>query len=60
MAQYKIESPLLDGFTVGDLVSASDFAEGTNLDALVEGGFITLSKAKPEPKSELPKESTNG
>jgi hypothetical protein len=50
VAQYKVESGLLDGFAVGDIVSESDFAEGTNVDALVEGGFLS---ATSKPKSVL-------
>lgn len=46
MAQYKVESALLDGFNVGDVVSESDFAEGINVDALVEGGFLSVAKSK--------------
>lgn len=48
MAQYKVESPLVDGFAVGDTVSESDFAEGTNIEALVEGGFLSATN---KPKS---------
>lgn len=46
MAQYKVESELLDGFKVGDVVNESDFAEGINIDALIEGGFISPNKTK--------------
>lgn len=46
MAQYKVESDRLEGFKVGDIVTESDFAEGVNVDALVEGGFISPNKAK--------------
>lgn len=50
MAQYKVENALLDGFKVGDTVSDSDFAEGINIEALIEGGFLSLSgKAKISP-----------
>lgn len=58
MAQYKVESELLDGFTVGDVVSEKDFADGINIDALVEGGFLSTNKSKssadkqPEPVKE--------
>jgi hypothetical protein len=43
MAQYKVENALLDGFKVGDVVSESDFAQGINIEALVEGGFLSVS-----------------
>ena len=46
MTSYKVESALLDGFTVGDVVTESDFAEGVNVDALVEGGFLSVNKSK--------------
>lgn len=49
MAQYKVESPLLDGFAVGDTVTESDFAEGINVDALVDGGFLSPVKTKTAP-----------
>lgn len=41
MAQYKIESDRLEGFSVGAVVDESAFAGGTNVAALVEGGFIS-------------------
>lgn len=41
MSQYKIESDRLDGMALGSIVSASDFAEGINIQALIEGGFIS-------------------
>lgn len=50
MAQYKVESELLDGFKVGDVISDSDFPEGTNIDALLDGGFITAKTNKPADK----------
>jgi hypothetical protein len=47
MAQYKVENALLDGFKVGDIVSESDFAQGINIEALIEGGFLsTQGKTK--------------
>lgn len=56
MAQYKVESPLLDGFKVGDVISASDFADGTNIDALLDGGFISINKSKASAPAEPVKE----
>jgi hypothetical protein len=50
MAQYKVESALLDGFALGDTVSESDFAEGINVDALIEGGFLSATN---KPKNTL-------
>lgn len=46
MAQYKVESERLEGFKAGDVVTESDFAEGVNIDALIEGGFISPNKTK--------------
>lgn len=54
MAQYKIESDRLDGFAVGAVVDESAFAEGTNVAALVEGGFIS-----PAVKRAAEKQQTN-
>jgi hypothetical protein len=47
MAQYKVESGLLEGFAVGDVVSETDFTEGINIEALVEGGFLSVT-SKPK------------
>lgn len=58
MAQYKVESELIDGHNVGDIVTEADFAEGINIDALVDGGFLSVTKSKtaaekqPEPVKE--------
>ena len=54
MAQYKIESDRLDGFTIGTVVDESAFTEGTNVAALVEGGFIS-----PAVKRAAEKQQTN-
>lgn len=56
MAQYKVESELLDGFKVGDVVSDSDFADGINIEALIDGGFISPNKTKTAPTAEPVKE----
>ncbi len=56
MAQYKVESELLDGFKVGDVVADSDFAEGINIDALIDGGFISAVKSKAATTTESVKE----
>lgn len=56
MAQYKVESPLLDGFKVGDVITESDLGEGINIDALIDGGFITPNKTKPAPTAEQAKD----
>ena len=56
MAQYKIESPLVDGFKVGDIVDASNFADGINIDALLDGGFISTAKSKTATPTEPVKE----
>lgn len=54
MTQYKIESDRLEGFSVGAVVEESAFAEGTNVAALVEGGFIS-----PAAKRAADKQSTS-
>jgi hypothetical protein len=53
MNQYKIESDRIDGMAQGSIVSASDFAEGTNLDALIEGGFITVASKRAAEKTPI-------
>lgn len=62
MAQYKVENALLDGFKVGDVVSESDFAQGINIEALVEGGFLSVNgKIKSTPVAEpAAEENTKG
>ena len=62
MAQYKVENALLDGFKVGDIVSESDFAQGIHIEALIEGGFLSVngkikSTSVAEPATE---ENTKG
>jgi hypothetical protein len=53
--RYRVEAPLF-GVTVGDLISERDLP-GCNIEALVEGGFLTavadaqpskMSKKEPE------------
>lgn len=51
MNQYKIESDRIDGMAQGSTVSASDFAEGTNIEALIEGGFITVVSKRAAEKT---------
>ena len=58
MAQYKIESPLVDGHEVGDTVNETAFAEGVNIDALVEGGFISVVGSKSKTEAKAPVEET--
>ena len=52
MTQYKILSDLISVAPQGKVVSESDFPEGTNIDALVEGGHIVQVKQEKS----LPKE----
>lgn len=54
MAQYKVTSDLVSGIEKGELVSEKDFPAGTNFEALVSAGHLTVARTdKPSaPKDE--------
>ncbi len=54
MAQYKVISDSVSGAEKGKVVTESDFPEGTNFEALVEGGHLVAHRnEKPSaPKDE--------
>ena len=62
MAQFKVDSDILDGFKRDDIINDVDMPEGTNVDALVEGGFLVPQdkKTTKPAQAEMTKDTDNG
>ncbi len=60
MPQYKVESDRLEGFAVGAVIADSDLPEGTNVDALIAGGFISPAVKRTTEKTTGVEEKNNG
>lgn len=49
MTSYKVLSDLISGAEKGKVVTKADFAEGVNLDALVEAGHLVAHRNEKPP-----------
>ena len=52
MANYLVTSTRLAGFEPGDIVTDSDL-EGSNIEALIEGGHISTQSVKKPAKPKI-------